>query len=248
MRMKIFFPWVLALAFTYDPSVILGETTPPTGGPTQGVPLNPGWNMPLGQFRALKNSKVTYWVDPMEARVLDYLLMDFHEVDKDDPARFPGFSVQILENDPAAHIFYRGIMCLEATEIPLGGLEGERRMLRTRYGPPRSEVHSIGSDFSDSYGAIRTFYHFERYDESPNTFVYLIRVTGYYENQLYYDRSYDTIASSMGALMKVYVIRLSKSYFRGENAYTDWMADQKNPPAPGTKLDYFQSLKRSVEH
>jgi hypothetical protein len=206
------------------------------------------WNMPLSQFRALKNSKVAFDVDPMEARVLDYLLMDSHEVEKDDPARFPGFSAQINEGIPATYVFYRGNLCLEAAELTLGELEGARLNLRSMYGSPKKEFRCIGDDFSDSYGKIRTFYHFEAYDESPATLVELVRVTGYYENQLYYDRSYDMIASSMGELMKVYLIRLSKNYLQGDNAYRDWLADKKNPPALGTKMDYLQSLKRSIEH
>ncbi len=206
------------------------------------------WNTTLPQFRALKHSKVTFYVDPMEARLLDYLLMDCHEVNKDDPARFPGFSAQIAEGDPKTYVFYRGNLCLEATELTLKELEGARRDLRSKYGPPKKEYHCIGDDFSDSYGMIRGFYHFEAYNESSSTLVELVRLTGYYENQLYYDRSYDTIASSMGELMKVFVIHISKSYLQRDNAYSDWLEDKKNLAIPGTQMDYLQSLKRGIEH
>lgn len=248
MKKNMLLPWVMAMAF-YGPALVgWCETSSPTPQSTQGVSPNFEWSMPLSRFRALKNSKVTFYVDPMEARVMDYLLTDFHEVDKDDPARFPGLSAQLPVNDPATYVFYRGILCLEATELTLAEMEGTRRQLRSKYGPPKKEFHSIGEDFSDSYGKIRTFYHFEAYDESPATLVYLVRVTGYYEDQLYYGRSYDMFASGMGELMKVYIIRVSKSYLQGDNAYSDWLVDKKNPALAGNHLDYFQNLKRSIEH
>ncbi len=247
MMKKIQLLSVLAVTFYGFASMVFCETSTPMYTPTPEGLRNSGWNMPLSQFRALKKSKVTFWVDPMEARVLDYLLMGSHEVDKDDPARFPGVSVQIPEKDSAIYVFYRGNLCMDARELTLADLEGERGKLRFQYGSPKEEFHSIGPDFSDSYGKIRTFYHFEAYDENPNTIVDLVRVTGYYENQLYYDRSYDMVASSMGELMKVYLIRFSKSYLQEDNAYSDWLADKKNPPATETPVDYFQSLKRSIE-
>ena len=47
------------------------------------------WGSRLGDFRASKRSKTTYSVEKLNARALDYLLMNFHEVDKYDPARAP---------------------------------------------------------------------------------------------------------------------------------------------------------------
>jgi hypothetical protein len=43
-----------------------------------------------------------------------------------------------------------------------------------------------------------------------------------------------------------FLIYVSNDYFKGDNAFTDWQANRKNPTTE--KMDYLRRLKCSIEH
>jgi hypothetical protein len=247
-KMKGMLAGIMVLFFYGSTLTVFCETSSPVEPILGENPQGMEWGMSLSQFKTAAKSILTYSVDPMEARAMDYLLMDSHAVGKDDPARFPGFASRIPDGGQTIYVFYRGSLCLTAEPIPLMGLQGEQRLLESKYKRLKSELRPAGEDFYDSYGAIRTFYRFETFAESPDTLICLVKVSGYYENQLYYDKGYDIIASGFGELMKSYLIRLSADYLKGVNAYTDWLGDKKTSQTPGNKTDFLLSLKCSIEH
>lgn len=199
------------------------------------------WGMSLADFRALKGSKITFSVPTMEARAMDYFLMDYHEINKEDPARQPFFSVQAIPGDPTFYFFYRDKLRMIADTVPLKNFQDTEDRLKTQYHLLKYTLYESPNDFSDSNGSFRTFFHVSLYNESPTTQLALIKVTGYYENELYYFTGYSLYKLTTGAFKAAYLVHLEKGYLDGDNAYTDWLANRKNPPKTKTWLEQYKS-------
>jgi hypothetical protein len=84
-------------------SVLINPGFPQSATPVDQAVSN--WGLSLSDFRASKRSKPTYTVDQMNARALDCLFMDFHEVNKNDPARCPKFSAQTFPGSKSIYFF-----------------------------------------------------------------------------------------------------------------------------------------------
>jgi len=237
--------WVVVLAFCATAGSGQSATHPADKTWRESHP-DIDWGMSLSGFRALTKAKVTFSVVPMEARALDYLLMGFHEVDKDDSARLPEFSAQTAPDDQTTYVFYGGQFCLAAEPIVFNDLQDVKKILKTQYPLLKSDVHGTREDFSDSFGKIRSFLHCDAYAESPSTVVCLVRVTGYYEDELYYDKGYSLYTLTTGELKAAYLVHLSRKFWEDETAYRDWLANRKNPS--GAPMDWLARLKCAVEN
>ncbi len=233
-------PWMTFLFFCVwtVPALSAGLPTIPTWAESHP---DLTWAMPLADFRALKGSKVTFSVPPMEARAMDYLFMNYHEIDKEDPARQPFFSVQAVQDDPTFYFFYRDKLRMVAEPVPLKDFQDTEKKLKTQYHLLKYTLYESPNDFSDPNGSFRTFFHVSLYNESPTTQLALVEVTGYYENELYYFTGYELYRLTTGAFKAAYLVHLDKDYLDGDNAYTDWLANRKNPPKEKTWLELYKS-------
>jgi hypothetical protein len=213
---------------------------------TQGY-QGTSWGTSLADFRASKGSKVTFSVDRFNARALDYLLMNFHEVDKDDPARAPEFSVQTIAGDKADYLFYDGKFCSASVPLPLEDVFAMEKTLESKYKRTGTATYEVYNVFSGEFGLERVFFHYLGFAPSPATRIYLVKVTSYYETPGVYGRGgYGLVQAEEGDPQGGFLIYASDDYFKGDNAYTDWLANRKNPPTG--KMDYLQRLKCGIEH
>jgi hypothetical protein len=207
------------------------------------------WGMSLADFRELKKSKVTFSIDPMEARSLDYLLMDFHEVDKDDPARQPFISVQTVQGDMTTYIFYCKKLYMTVSAVPLEKIAHVEDVVKADDKFLKSDTHQTKYDFSDGYGAFRTYYFYDLYAESHSTLVCLVDVNGLYEDPSYYgNKSYGIMELIGGNLKAAYLVYLSENDMSDENAYRDWLKNSKNASALGVQKTWLEKLKSSIEN
>jgi hypothetical protein len=206
-----------------------------------------GWGASLSDFKASKDSKLTFSVEKMDARPLDYLLMDFHEVDKTDPARAPKFAAQTIPGDDTLYIFYDGKLCAASVTLALDQVADTRHELNSQY--KRIEYHNqeAPTGFYGYYGSQTIFFHHSLYAKDPSTLIDLVDVTGYYDDNLYYGKSgFDVVQTEEGELITAYLVYVSADYLKGPNAYTDWQENRKNATPP--QVDPIQRFKCSIEH
>lgn len=168
---------------------------------SSSVSQETNWGTSLSDFKTAKSSKLNYSVDKMNARALDYLFMDFHEVDKDDPARAPKFSAQTVTGEDATYLFYDGKLCAVSKPLPLAGISDERKELDSRYKKGSDNLYIVMNVFSGDFGSKRAFFYYYGYAESPATQVYLVKVTSYYEDPSYYGgKGYTLVEAEQGEL------------------------------------------------
>ncbi len=226
---------LLASLFPYSPTNAMdsAETHP--------------WGTSLADFRSSRGSKTTFSVDRLNARVLDYLLMDFHEVPKDDPARAPKCSAQTIAGDPALYIFYRGKFCAVSRPLPLDVYSPMVKDLRSK-SPSLSQNHCrVVGDYRGEYGSENLFFNISGFTSGDGSLFFLVKVTGYYEAPDFYgNKAYGLVEAGQGDPLAVFQIEVSPDYFKGDNAYKDLLENRKNP-APGA-LNFLQKLSQSIEH
>ncbi len=238
MKTKLFL-----ISFLFLSTAVFAQTAGPSPSGYNGVP----WGTALNDFKASRDSTLTYSVEGMEAWALDFLLMDFHHVDKDDPCRAPKLSAQLIPGDDSVYAFYGGKFCAASVPLDPGNLSKTQQSLKAAHPFLNSLEDAAIHTFFDSYGYKSVFFHYYGYLLNPSTRVYLVKVKSFYEDPAYYgDRGWDTVQSGEGYLEKAFLVYISDDYLKGENAYTDWLENRKNPPAP--KLDYLQTLKCGIEH
>jgi hypothetical protein len=51
-----------------------------------------------------------------------------------------------------------------------------------------------------------------------------------FESQGYYDRGYGLVQAAKGDLEEAFLMYLSEHYFKGPNAYGDWLENRENQP------------------
>ena len=90
------------------------------------------WGTSLKEFKSSQKSFAANSVERTQARAIDYLMMNFHEVDKNDSSRPTKFVDEKINRDQADHIFYDGRYSLAATPIAYEnvGVNGGRKVQR----------------------------------------------------------------------------------------------------------------------
>lgn len=240
---RLIFPVTFCLGLFCQPSLSQSGIVAPAAEGHEG----PTWGTPLADFRASKGSKITFSLDNFNSRALDYLLMDFHEVDKDDPARAPGISVQTIAGDPTLYLFYSGKLCATSVVLPVKSVFATEKTLKSKYKRADTINYVVFDVFSGEFGMERVFFHYQGFAQSPSTRIYLVKVSSYYESPDAYGKGgYGLVQVAEGDLQVGFLVTISNDYFNGDNAYTDWLANRKNPTPK--KMDYLQRLKCSIEH
>jgi hypothetical protein len=226
-KTKLWLPFLMTLAFYGFMGSVYSDMLP-TDQTWQASHPELQWGMALANFRAFKKTKATYSVNPMEARPLDYLLMDFHEVHKNDPFRQPFFSAQTSPGDTMTYVFYRGKLCMTAEPILLFEIEDVQNSLKAKYPLLASTEQDTPYDISDSNGPIKTTFFYDIYAETASTLICLVQVNGYYEDDVFSSVGNDLLALTKGDLRAAYLVHLPKNYLTGGNAYKDWLFIRKN--------------------
>jgi hypothetical protein len=225
----------------------VGSASAQTSAPSQTGGPGTAWGVSLGDFKTSKGSKTTFYVDKMNARPLDYLLMDFHEVDKNDPDRAPKCLAQTITGDDTLYLFYDGKFC--ASSIPLAppDVMDTKHKLDSKYQKVETHTQVARSGFYGYYGSETVFFRHTLYAEDASTMIDLVMVSGYYDDNMYYGKSgFDLVQTEEGELIAGYLVYVSADYLKGPNAYTDWQDNRKNPAPPN--VDAIQRFKCGIEH
>ncbi len=207
----------------------------------------PAWGTPLDDFKASKGSKLTYSTERMEARALDFILTDFHPVDKDDPDRAPKFAPQTTAGDSILYIFYDGKLCAASVALALPDVMDKFHQLNSQYKKAGYYTQRASTGFYGYHGSQTVFFHHFLYVQDSSTTIDFVKVTGYYDDAMYYGKSgFDAVQTEEGELMAGYLVYVSADYLKGPNAYTDWLENRKNASPP--QVDPIQRFKCSIEH
>jgi hypothetical protein len=186
------------------------------------------WGTPLSAFRAEKNSSSDSLVERLMEKGLDYLLMDFHEVDKDDPA-LPEEKInfQKIHGDGTDYVFYGNQYCLAATPIAPADLKAVEKALEGKYPAKGSHWYPAYWEFTGQYGWKMMGYEFKSYEKSPGTLVYLVTASAYYEDGTVVSNPDQTTVEESGGFL-AYV---SAGYFNSpESGWANYQSQKKNLP------------------
>jgi len=111
--MKFKFAVILTLAVLLFSGITLASADDSASEGYHGI----GWGTSLSDFKSSQKSFASNSVERAEARAIDYLMMNFHEVDKDDEARPSKFVDQKIGGEKADFVFYNGQYRLAAVPI-----------------------------------------------------------------------------------------------------------------------------------
>ncbi len=201
------------------------------------------WGTALSEFRTVQKSRGTFTIEPLHARALDYLLMEFHEVGRNDPSRAPKFSVQVAPGDPALYVFYGGKLCAVSKPVKLPDFGNVRKALESKLTPSPRIQYADPRGFEGDHGSMRVFFHYTPFSPNPGTSLYLVEVTGYYDDDLYYgEKQFDLLEAEEGERLAGFLVWVSGDYLQGGNAYSDWLEIRKNPLSQGNvPLRWFKA-------
>jgi hypothetical protein len=182
--------------------------------------LGMDWGTSLADAQKAKGLSTTVDLDRAAARAADYLLMDFHEVKPDDPARPPSFSVLKAQNDDTRYIFYNGKYCMALTPISERDCEKVQKAIGEKYkrldsADYRSFLDHDSAD--DGWNMLQLLY--TRYDVDPGSRAYFVKANIYYE-----DIS-DPMKPAAG-----FLIYVSDDYFKN-GAFAQWRKNLAEMPA-----------------
>ncbi len=210
-----FFIFLAMLFLSLGPMMSFGDPTPEVKGY-----LGMDWGTSLADARKEKSLSATVDLDPVAARAADYLLMDFHEVKPDDPARPRNFSVLKARNDDTRYVFYDGKYCMALTPIAEKDCDkvqkaiGEKRK-RLDSSDYRSFLNHDSAD--DGWNMLQLLY--TRYAVDPGSRAYFVKANSYYE-----DLS-DPMKPAAG-----FLIYVSDDYFKN-GAFAQWRKNLAEMPA-----------------
>jgi hypothetical protein len=193
------------------------------------------WGTSLKGFKSSHKSFAADSVERTEARAIDYLMMNFHEVDRDDASRPAKFVDQKIGGDQADHIFYDGRYSLAAVPIASENVDAMRKAIEAKYSKKDSKTYSAYWDFTGAYGWKMMEFDYQQYAKTPGTRVYLVTASSYYEDQGAVDQENDSDVVVHGAGPKTdlgaFLIYVSDDYFKNtDNAWVDYQANKQNKP------------------
>jgi hypothetical protein len=195
------------------------------------------WGTSLKEFKSSQNSFASSSVERTEARALDYLMMNFHEVDMDDVCRPAKFVVQKIGGDHVDYVFYDGEYQLAAVPIAAGNVGAMKKAVEAKYAKKDSKTYLAYWEFKGGdYGWLMMEFHYQQYAKTPGTRVYLVTTSSYYEDQGTVDQQGDGGVAVHGGGPKTdagaFLIYVSDNYFKNtDNAWVDYQSNLKNKPA-----------------
>ncbi len=185
------------------------------------------WGTLLGDFRSAKNSTIERSLDRLMGTGLDYLLMNFHEVDSSDAARPVKINVEKINGDETHFVFYGKKYCLAAVPIHHSDLDAVKKALDAKY--PRKGFKSYDAQWKQTgFGWKMMDYEYAQYEKSPGTLVFLVTASSHYDNnnelgdtQPTYNPDYES---------GNFLVYVSAGYFNNpENAWADYQSNKNAP-------------------
>jgi len=194
-----------------------------------------GWGTSLNEFKASQKSFAASSVERAEAKAVDYLMMNFHEVDMDDASRPAKFVVQRIGGDNADYVFYDGKYQLAAVPIAAENIGAMKKAVEAKYTKKDSKTYSAYWNFTGATGWQMMEFDYQQYAKTPGTRVYLVTASSYYEDQGAIDEEGDGGVVVHGAGPKTdegaFLIYVSDDYFQNtDNAWVDYQSNLKNKP------------------
>ena len=221
MKIKCLSILTLAILFFTGMTLVLADESVLEG--YHGI----AWATPLKDFKASQQSSEADSVERTEARAADYLLMDFHEVDKDDASRPAKFMDRKIAGDNADYIFYDGRYCLAAVPLASENVEAVRKEIKSKYSRKDTKTYAAYWDFRGDYGWLMMEFNYQRYDKSPGTRVYLVTTSSYYED----GNAMAGDTSGPKSEADAFLIYVSEDYFKNsDNAWIDYQANKRAKP------------------
>jgi hypothetical protein len=211
-------------------------TTTATQTPAEGY-HGIGWGTALDEFKAAQKIVPPKSFEKAEAKAVDYLMFNFHEVQK-RPRKGKGkFSLQQVEGDNTAYVFYDGQYRLAAVPIDLANLKDVRKEIEKKYAKKKLLSRTVQWEPSDYYGWTDMDFEFQEYEKSPETRLYLVTASFFLEDQgQAAQMSYEDLVQhgpGPSTLSGAYLIYLSEDYFKsGDNAWADYQASTTQTPTP----------------
>jgi hypothetical protein len=182
-----------------------------------------GWGTSLKEFKLSQKSSPADSVERLTARAVDYLMMNFNEVDKDDDARPSKFAVQKIGGDTTNYVFYDGRYCLAAVPIAPENVADVKKQIETKYPKKDSKTYAAYWDFRGDEGWLMMDFDYQQYAKSPGTRVYLVTTSSYYED----GNAMAGSKSNEGAVL----IYVSDDYFKNaDDAWADYQANKQAKP------------------
>jgi hypothetical protein len=193
------------------------------------------WGTSLKSFKSGEKSLPASSVERTEARAIDYLLMNFHDVDIDDAARPVKFADEKIKGEPGDFVFYGGQYQLAAVPIAPENVDAMRQSIEAKYTKKDSKTYSAYWDFRGDYGWQMMEFDYQQYAKTPGTRVYLVTASSYYEDQGAVDQQNggDVVVHGAGPKSDVgaFLIYVSDDYFKNtDNAWADYQMNKKNRP------------------
>jgi hypothetical protein len=194
------------------------------------------WGTSVKSFKSSEHASPASYVDRVEARAVDYLMMGFHEVDIDDAARPFKFSDQRIAGDRTDHVFYDGQYRLAVVPIDAANEAAVKKELDSKYKFTESKSYAAYWDFKAEYGWEMMGYDFRQYQKSPGTRVYWVEASSYLED----GSLEDTQVGDSGVAVHSsgpstprggFLIYVSDDYFKSDdNAWADYQTNKKAMP------------------
>jgi hypothetical protein len=214
---------ILFYAFLFSLLTIIQGTAakPAFGQPltkTNGY-LGLEWGTSLAQAEKDKGLLPVANVDRITSRAIDYLLMDYHDVDPDDPSRPGAFSVLKAEDDDTSYVFYNGKYCLALTPISEKDELAIRRAVESKYRSLDSKDYRsfLSHDSADDgWDMLRLLY--VRYETHGDSRIYFVQA-----------HSYFTDITAPFKREGAFLIYVSDDYFKN-GAYAQWQRNKSQKP------------------
>jgi hypothetical protein len=229
--MKFKFEGFLTFAILFFSGTVLVSAEDNVSAGYHGV----AWGTSLKEFKSSQKSFAFHTVDETESKAIDYLMMNFHEVDKDDESRPIKFADEKTAGENVDHIFYDGQYRLAAVPIAPENVEAARKEIQSKYAKKDSKTYSAVGDLSPDYGSLMTRFDYQQYAKTPETSVYLVTMSSYYGDGAAADPYNDNNVTGNGSGLKnnagAFLIYVSNDYFKNtDNAWTDYQANLKAKP------------------
>jgi hypothetical protein len=232
MNFKWMFAFALFFTFSIRSLVLANDDT------FEGY-REKAWGASLKSFRSSEHALPASFVDRVEARAIDYLMMDFHEVDIDDAARPTKFSDQRIAGDKTDYVFYNGYYQVAVVPIDTANEAVVKKQLDSKYKSIGSKSYAAYWDFKADYGWEMMRYDYRQYQKSPGTRVYWVEASSYLADGSLEDaRVSDSVAVLHNSAPSVsrggFLIYVSDDYFKSSaNAWADYQTNKKAMPEKG---------------